>query len=222
MLRHITTRVSGLIILIAGIWGGLIPFVGPYFHFVLGPDKAWTWNTGRLYLSVLPGAAAVIGGLLLLGAGPRASGRLGALIALAGGAWFAIGPDVSRFWHGGGAQGFAHGHGGTRALEFLTFHTGIGVLITALAAYSLPGFVVAGRRRLERDAAVDGTAAAAGTAATRRRDGAAARDGEPVAAHDGEGVAARDGEPVAAGAGEPVRWRRGGQQVTAPDGERPA
>jgi hypothetical protein len=37
VMRHVTTRVSGLIILIAGIWGGPIPFVGPYFHFTLGP-----------------------------------------------------------------------------------------------------------------------------------------------------------------------------------------
>jgi hypothetical protein len=29
MLRSITTRVAGLAILILGIWGGIIPFVGP-------------------------------------------------------------------------------------------------------------------------------------------------------------------------------------------------
>jgi len=84
MLRHITTRVAGLIILIAGLWGGLIPFIGPYFHFTLGPDHAWTWTTGRLWLVVLPAAASVFGGLVLMGGGPRISGRLGALIALAG------------------------------------------------------------------------------------------------------------------------------------------
>ena len=84
MLRHVTTRVAGLIILIAGLWGGLIPYIGPYFHFTLGPDRAWTWTTGRLWLVVLPAAASVLGGLILMGRGPRVSGRLGALIALAG------------------------------------------------------------------------------------------------------------------------------------------
>jgi hypothetical protein len=96
MYRHVTTRIAGLVILIAGIWGGLIPFVGPYFHFVLGPDHAWRWTNGRLWLDVL---AAVLGGLILMGGGPRLSGRFGALIALAGGAWFAVGPDVSMLWN---------------------------------------------------------------------------------------------------------------------------
>lgn len=46
-MRHVTTRMAGLLILLGGIWGGLIPFVGPYFHFVLGPDESWTWTSGR-------------------------------------------------------------------------------------------------------------------------------------------------------------------------------
>jgi hypothetical protein len=196
MFRSVTTRLSGLIILIAGIWGGLIPFVGPYFHFALGPDHAWRWTSGRLYLDILPAVAAVLGGLLLLGAGPWLSGRIGALLALAGGIWFAVGPDVSRLWHSGGAQGVAHGHGGTRMLEYLTFHSGLGVLITALAAYALPGFVATRRRVRRGEAEAAGGVVAAEE--TRRHDGVGAREGEPV----------RDREPVAAG--EPGAEHRGG------------
>jgi hypothetical protein len=205
MFRNVTTRLSGLVILIAGLWGGLIPFVGPYFHFVLGPDHAWRWTTGRLWLNVLPGAIAALGGVILLGAGPRISGRVGALLALAAGAWFAVGPDVSRLWQHGGAQGIAHGtHVGKRMLESLTFHTGLGVLITAFAAYALPGAMAFGRRRLERDAAVGGAGAAVGAAEAHHRDPVAAREAEPVAAREGEPVAAREGEPVAAREAEPV------------------
>src|SRR5436309_2591163 len=98
MFRHVTTRFAGLVILIAGLWGGLVPFVGPYFHFALGPIHSWTWTSGRFYLSVLPAAAAILGGLILLFSGPRISGRIGALLALAGGVWFAIGPTVSLLW----------------------------------------------------------------------------------------------------------------------------
>ena len=181
MFRHITTRVSGLIILIAGLWGGLIPFIGPYFHFVLGPDQHWKWTTGRLWLNVLPGAVAALGGLILMGGGPRASGRLGALMALAAGIWFAVGPDVSMLWnHGVSQAGVPHGrHSFKRMLEFLTFHSGLGVLITTLAAYSLPGAAtyVAGRRgRLARDAELAGAGAAVEPHHDRRvaeRDGAA-------------------------------------------------
>src|SRR5579863_73776 len=179
MFRHVTTRFSGLVILIAGIWGGLIPFLGPAFNFTLGPDHTWTWTSGRLWLSVLPAAAAVLGGLILMGGGPRLSGRFGALVALAGGAWFAVGPDVSMLWnHGVSQAGVAHGHHAvTRMLEFLTLHSGIGVLITALAAYSLPGVtaVRVGRRHpVADDAALAGGGAAVGAAETRHRDRVAA------------------------------------------------
>src|SRR5436305_6118243 len=103
MMRSLSTRAAGLLILVLGVWGGLVPFVAPYFHFALGPDKSWTWTSGRLYLSVIPGIVAVVAGLMLIGAGPRASARLGALLALAAGIWFAIGPDVSLLWNAAGA-----------------------------------------------------------------------------------------------------------------------
>ncbi len=163
-MRSITTRVAGGIILIAAIWGGLIPFVGPYFHFTLGPDQTWTWTSARFYLDVLPGIAAAVGGLLLLISGPWLLGRIGALLALAGGVWFAVGPDVSRLWRAGGAQGLAHGRSLARTLEYVTFHTGLGVLITALAAFSLPG-MFAIRRRVARRAAPEAETAAPAVAA---------------------------------------------------------
>lgn len=145
-MRTITTRTAGLIILALGIWGGIIPFVGPYFHFTLGPDSAWTWTTQRLWLDVLPAIAAVLGGLILLGHGPRLTGKLGALLALAAGIWFAIGPTISELWRYAGAQGVAHGHRAVRMLESLSFHSGLGVLIAALAAFALPGLLLARRR----------------------------------------------------------------------------
>ncbi len=211
MLRSVTTRLAGLVILIAGLWGGLIPFVGPYFHFALGPDHTWTWTTARFYLDVLPAIAAVLGGVLLLASGPWIAGRIGALLALAGGIWFAVGPDVSRLWHAGGAQGIPHGHGGKRTLEYLTFHSGLGVLIVTFAAYALPGLLA-----LRRPAtAVEADAAATAPVGRRRfgffgRRRTVAAAGEPTVAErevapTGDGVAAPDGERVAARDEEPVR-----------------
>lgn len=141
-MRSISTRTTGLLLVLLGVWGGLVPFVGHYFHFALGPDKAWTWTTARLYLDVLPGVATVLGGLILMGAGPRGSARLGALLALAGGIWFAIGPEISELWHAGGAQGAGHGSAHIQMLEMLTYHTGLGVVIAALAGYAFPRFPV--------------------------------------------------------------------------------
>jgi hypothetical protein len=51
---------SGFLLMLLGLWGALIPFVGPYFHYAYTPDKAWTYNTGRLWLELLPGAAVFL------------------------------------------------------------------------------------------------------------------------------------------------------------------
>ena len=52
---------GGLLVALLGIWGGIIPFVGPYFNYAYTPATAWTYNTGRLYLEILPGAGALHG-----------------------------------------------------------------------------------------------------------------------------------------------------------------
>jgi hypothetical protein len=213
MFRHVTTRFAGLVILIAGLWGGLVPFIGPAFHFALGPNHSWTWTSGRFYLSVLPAFAAIVGGLLLLGRGPRASGRLGALLALAGGVWFAIGPTVSLLW-ATDAYGLPHGAKGTRILEMLTYHTGLGVLIATFAAYALPG-VLAYRREVAPAAAgatgVATGAAAEDVAARRGRFGASAGTPatEPTAATGAAAPAGTATRAEADGAAtEPVARRR--------------
>jgi hypothetical protein len=187
-MRSTSTRTTGLLLVVLGVWGGLVPFVGHYFHFALGPDKAWTWTTARLYLDVLPGVATVLGGLILVGAGPRASARFGALLALAGGIWFAIGPEISQLWHAGGAQGAGHGSANIQMLEMLTYHTGLGVVIAALAGYAFPRFrvveeeeVAASRRG--RGAAA-GVSAGAGTLPGPRDRRAYDETGEPMADHE--------------------------------------
>ncbi len=189
-MRSFSTRAAGLLILVLGVWGALVPFVGPYFHFTLGPTHSWTWTSGRLWLSVLPGAVAALGGLMLLSAGPRVSGKFGALLALAAGIWFAIGPEVSLLWNSNGAQGAAHGSVGIRALEMITYHTGLGAVIAALAGYALPGVLT--RRVAVADA---GVAAGAGTVAGRETAIRPARRPVDEPATAGE-TAALDREPV--------------------------
>jgi hypothetical protein len=212
-MRHVTTRFAGLVIFIAGLWGALIPFIGPYFHFVLGPDQHWKWTTGRLWLNVLPGAVAALGGLILMGGGPRVSGRFGAFIALAAGVWFIVGPDVSLLWnHGVSEAGTPVGrHTFKKFLELLTFHSGLGALITAFAAYSLPGVTVYAaepataerepvrRGRAGRDVALAGGGAAAGAAAEDHHERRVAEREEAAGA--GTGTAAGAGAGTAAGAG---------------------
>ena len=82
---------SGFLLILLGLWGALIPFIGPYFDYAYTPDKAWTYNTGRLWLELLPGAAVFVGGFFLMAARGRHTALFGALLAAAAGAWFALG-----------------------------------------------------------------------------------------------------------------------------------
>jgi hypothetical protein len=145
--------VSGVLLILLGAWGGLAPFVGPYFHFAYTPDKAWAYTSGRLWLSVVPGAAAVLGGLLTVSAAHRAVGCLGAFVAALGGAWFAVGgPVIGLLVKDGSISPGTPLTGplgplsaATRVfLEGLGFFTGTGVLVLFFGALALGRFSVVG------------------------------------------------------------------------------
>jgi hypothetical protein len=172
---------SGVLLVLLGAWGGLIAFIGPYFHYAYTPDKAWVYTTGRLWLEILPGAATVLGGLLVLGSARRHTAAFGAFLAALGGAWFVVGNLVSTLWNSGTPQaGVPAGTGLTRlAAENLGFFTGLGVLIVFFAALALGRFAVVGVREtaiVERAAADQ----AAADQATMAEQEAAARDTQPV------------------------------------------
>src|SRR5262245_61558774 len=95
---------SGLLLVVLGLWGGFAPFIGPYLNVSFGSDSKWDFTTGRLWLSIIPAAATVLGGLLLMRSAHRGSASLGAWCALAGGAWFVIGPLLSTLWNSGQPQ----------------------------------------------------------------------------------------------------------------------
>ena len=101
MLRMRRTRgvASGVLLLLLGLWGGLIAFIGPYFHYAYTPATAWTYTPGRLWLEILPGAAVFLGGILLIIAASRHVALFGALLAAAAGAWFTLGPVLSPIWN---------------------------------------------------------------------------------------------------------------------------
>jgi hypothetical protein len=137
---------SGLLLILLGAWGALIAFVGPYFHYAYTPDKAWSYNTGRLWLEILPGVAVALGGFIVLASARRPVAILGAFVAALGGAWFVVGNLVSVLWnHGIPEAGIPVGGNLTRlALEDLGFFTGLGVIIVFFAALALGRFAVVG------------------------------------------------------------------------------
>jgi len=130
---------SGFLLILLGLWGALIPFVGPYFHYAYTPDKAWTYNTSRLWLELLPGAAVFLGGLLLMVARGRHTAAFGALLAAAAGAWFTLGTVLSPLWNHHVPMGGSPA-GSTiymRIMEQLGFFTALGVVIVFVAAMAL-------------------------------------------------------------------------------------
>ena len=58
MLRIPRSRgaLSGVLLILLGAWGGLIPFIGPYFHYAYTPPSAWSYTPGRFWLEILPAA----------------------------------------------------------------------------------------------------------------------------------------------------------------------
>ena len=209
-LPRTTGALSGFLVILLGIWGALIPFVGPYFHYAFGSYQTWHYTSARLWLCIVPGAVAVIGGLLLLRSSHRSSGLLGGWLALAAGAWFAIGPTVSLLWHHtGNPIGTPMGGHTRQAIELLGYFQGLGVLIAALSAFAMGRYY--SRPRLVDEAAVpEDEAVVADEAALAGRDGptvgrvpvereapvASTAAGEPVAA--GEAPLVARNEPVAA------------------------
>jgi hypothetical protein len=144
---------SGFLLILLGLWGALIPFVGPYFHYAYTPDTGWTYNTARLWLELLPGAAVFLGGFLLMIARRRHTALFGALLAAAAGAWFTLGTMLSPLWNHhvtlGGSPAGATVY--TRIMEQLGFFSALGVVIVfiAAAAFGRIASVPAGIRTVE-------------------------------------------------------------------------
>jgi len=141
--------VSGLLLVLLGVWGALIPFIGPYFDYAYTPDNTWDYTTGRLLLEVLPGIGTVLGGLLVLGSANRAAAMLGGWLAALSGAWFVLGVPLMTIWDGP-SVGDPVGNSTEQVLEYIGFFAGLGVVIVFLAAFALGRFAVVGVREAER------------------------------------------------------------------------
>jgi hypothetical protein len=167
-IRRSRGAASGFLLVLLGIWGAIIPFIGPYFHYAYTPDTDWTYTTARLWLEILPGAAVFLGGVLLMIATGRHIAMFGATLAAAAGAWFALGTMLSPLWNTGGAT-----LGGTpvasttlmRIMEQVGFFTGLGavVIFVAAAAFGRLSAVSAGIREIEAVPATTGPISAVPT-----------------------------------------------------------
>jgi hypothetical protein len=145
---------SGLLLILLGAWGALVPFVGPYFDFAFSPDRAWAWTEARGWLQVLPGAVAVVGGLLLLVSSNRVTAMLGGWLGAIAGAWFVVGrASAALLGIGDAGTPVAATEAKTLTLELAYFY-GLGALIVFVGAAALGRISVRSVRDVEyRDSA---------------------------------------------------------------------
>jgi hypothetical protein len=191
--RRSQGALSGVLLVLLGIWGALIPFVGPYFHYAYAPDRAWVVTSGRMWLEVLPGVVALAGGVVVLMSRFRPAAVLGAWLAALAGAWFAVGSLIAGRWARLPGAGAPVGGSARAALEQIGFFTGLGVAIVFVAALALGRFtVVAARDAAARDAATSPAVARDAVAS-----GKAATADDPAVRGAGKGAADTAPRPLA-------------------------
>ncbi len=150
--------VCGVLLILLGLWGGLAPFIGHYINFGFAPDKAWAYTTGRLYLSAIPGAAALLGGLMVLITRNRAFGISGGVLGALAGAWFIVGSGfVSAVLKntsvsiGAPLQSTSMTATLQDYLERAALFSGLGALILFVAALAIGRFSMLAARDVEQE-----------------------------------------------------------------------
>jgi hypothetical protein len=127
----------GLLVALLGAWGAIIPFVGPTFGYRADKSGSFAWTAPHALLYLLPGAVAIVFGLVLLGGARFSVGKgLVALVIMACGAWFVLGPAVWPIFSSGAVFGSATSTS-ARFVNFLGYNLGPGLLLTALGAMVL-------------------------------------------------------------------------------------
>ena len=119
--------IAGVVLVPVGLWAALEPF--------LFGGWGWSWDTGRYLLTVFPGAAAMLGGLVML-TGRKRAVAIGGGLALAAGLWFVTAPIVHSIFVGT-TLGSLSGGESVRMLQWMPFFFGAGALISLLSAYGL-------------------------------------------------------------------------------------
>ena len=141
--------VSGLLLIILGVWGALIPFIGPYFHFAYTTDQAWAWSTARAWLEVFPGVTTAVGGLLVLVSGNRATAMFGGWLAVIAGAWFIVGRTLASLLRLGDIGQPVAVTDAKRALLEISYFSGLGALIVFLSGAVLARVTIRTLRDVE-------------------------------------------------------------------------
>jgi hypothetical protein len=122
----------GFALMLLGAWAFFAPLVGPYFNYGFDSDTAWLFSTRQWELSLAPGIAVFVGGLLMM-LPARAPAWLAGLLATAGGMWLVVGPSVYPLW---GTPFSPDGSTTMQTLKWIGYFYATGALITYFAAFA--------------------------------------------------------------------------------------
>ncbi|OIN79931.1 hypothetical protein [Mycobacterium malmoense] len=190
--------VSGVLLVILGAWGALIPFVGPHLNFAYTPDKDWVWTSARGWLEVLPGAATAVGGLLLIVSANRVGAMVGGWLAVLAGAWFVVGGQVAPLLGIGSVGDPVAATERKRAALEVSYFSGLGALIVFVAGVALARTAARLARDVEPLAAEPYAPDVSSGALTKPRDGLASSAAEPRRGWRRRRAGAPPGSPGAA------------------------
>ncbi len=148
MLRIPRSRgaLSGALLVLLGLWGGLAPLIGPAAGYGYTPDRVWAWTPGRLWLDVLPAAVTLVGGAVVLATRLRPVALAFASLSVLAGAWFAVGGQLAPLWDTGITPGTPLGGTVARAAEQIGIFTGLGVAVACVACAALGRLTVLSAR----------------------------------------------------------------------------
>jgi hypothetical protein len=146
--------VLGLLTILVGAWGAIVPYLGPTFGYHANSSGSWNWTWQHSLLYLIPGAAAVVTGLWMWGMAARTragSGRFGSglagLVLLAAGAWFVLGPAVWPIFYSSAVFGPASPT--SNFVNQLGYNFGPGLILATLGGMTLASAAVR-RRRWQR------------------------------------------------------------------------
>ena len=127
----------GLALILLGAWGALAPFIGPSFDFGFSPAGSWQWTSARGWLEVLPGAAAAVGGLVMMISPNRLVVSLGGAAAALAGGWYIAGTSLADLLKIGSPGSPLGSRPGIQSLESLALFYGLGATILLLVTFVL-------------------------------------------------------------------------------------
>lgn len=133
---------NGIVLVLLGLWVGLVPFIGPYFNYAYSPDSTWLFTWTRFLLEILPAAAMLLGGAMLLSGANLSMKNAGGWLAAIGAVWLLVGPSLSRLWtlRADPATVPTGQSPLTRGVQEIGFFYGAGAFALLLAALALGRF----------------------------------------------------------------------------------